>query len=479
MSREGSPDWLRTFQVPKTESVLSLSSDSEFSLNGLNSGEDNSDGRELSPHKSSGFDEDDDDDDNDNDNEVIGKFLGKSVAAFPSDKRLKGKSPKREEKVEEDIPQKKKKSDGSKKREGKTRTVVEKPSKTHEPNDSVLALSSDSDPENSPPREDGIHDGESSDLKTSQLQSIGNSEDAALMGSSEESPSKQATKGKSLKKSPKGKGQSPKKEKKKIDSKEKEGNSEDAALMGSSEESPSKQATKGKSLKKSPKGKGQSPKKEKKKIDSKEKEGICGDVEVAEKEASDKQIEPRVSTTTLPLVLSEKVHRTKALVECEKDSIDLSGDMGAVGRVVVSDSRSGHSEMCLDLKGTIYKTTIVPSRTFCVVSFGPSEAKIEAIMNDFIQLKPETYEAETMVEGTLEGFLFDSEDEADKVPKATPHQTDKNEDTEEQTNGTTKGKADKASRVVKKRDKPAGGKPQPPKKARKKTQLSKKPKNKK
>lgn len=41
----------------------------------------------------------------------------------------------------------------------------------------------------------------------------------------------------------------------------------------------------------------------------------------------------------------------QALVECEKDSIDLSGDMGAVGRVVVSDSRSGHSEMCLDLKG--------------------------------------------------------------------------------------------------------------------------------
>lgn len=43
----------------------------------------------------------------------------------------------------------------------------------------------------------------------------------------------------------------------------------------------------------------------------------------------------------------------QALVECEKDSIDLSGDMGAVGRVVVSDSRSGHSEMCLDLKGTL------------------------------------------------------------------------------------------------------------------------------
>nr|XP_011470157.1 PREDICTED: DNA-binding protein BIN4 [Fragaria vesca subsp. vesca]XP_011470158.1 PREDICTED: DNA-binding protein BIN4 [Fragaria vesca subsp. vesca]XP_011470160.1 PREDICTED: DNA-binding protein BIN4 [Fragaria vesca subsp. vesca]XP_011470161.1 PREDICTED: DNA-binding protein BIN4 [Fragaria vesca subsp. vesca] len=413
MSREGSPDWLRAFEVPTTESVLSLSSDSRSSLNG----EDNSDGREPTPRKSSESDDDD--------NEVIGKFLGKRVGS-PSDKKLKGKSPKKGETIEEHVPQTKKKSDGFKKIEGKTKAVVEKPSKPNELNDSVLALSSDSDPENSPPRED---DGESSDLKMSQLQS--------------------------------------------------RGNTEDAAVMDISEESPSKQASKGKSLKKSPKGKGQSPKKEKNKTDSKEKEGISGDVEVAEKEASDKQIEPHVSSSTLPLVLSEKVHRTKALVECEKDSIDLSGDMGAVGRVIVSESRSGHSEMCLDLKGTVYKTTIVPSRTFCVVSFGPSEAKIEAIMNDFIQLKPETYEAETMVEGTLEGFLFDSEDEADKVPKTMPHQTDKDEDTEEQTNGKTKGKADKASKVVKKRDKPSGGKPQPPKKARKKTQVSKKPKNKK
>ena len=83
-----------------------------------------------------------------------------------------------------------------------------------------MALSSDSDPENSPPRED---DGEFSDLKMYQLQSRGNTEDAAVMDISEESPSKQASKGKSLKKSPKGKGQSPKKEKNKIDSKEKEG----------------------------------------------------------------------------------------------------------------------------------------------------------------------------------------------------------------------------------------------------------------
>lgn len=41
----------------------------------------------------------------------------------------------------------------------------------------------------------------------------------------------------------------------------------------------------------------------------------------------------------------------QALVECEGDSIDLSGDMGSVGRIVISDSSSGNREMFLDLKG--------------------------------------------------------------------------------------------------------------------------------
>lgn len=39
-------------------------------------------------------------------------------------------------------------------------------------------------------------------------------------------------------------------------------------------------------------------------------------------------------------------------MECEGDSIDLSGDMGAVGRVVISDAPSGYQDMYLDLKGT-------------------------------------------------------------------------------------------------------------------------------
>lgn len=193
-----------------------------------------------------------------------------------------------------------------------------------------------------------------------------------------------------------------------------------------------------------------------------------GDVEIIEKDALDDCNERPVSSSRLPLVLSEKVQRLKALVECEGNSIDLSGDMGAVGRIVVSDSSFAKNELCLDLKGTIYRAAVVPSRTFCVVSFGQSEAKIESIMNDFIQLKAlsNVDEAETMVEGTLDGFLFDSEDEGEKISKVP---TDQNE-LAEALNKKSKNKDEKSS--GRKRVK-TGGKVQAPKKARKKVQGSK------
>ncbi|CAL0327534.1 unnamed protein product [Lupinus luteus] len=205
-----------------------------------------------------------------------------------------------------------------------------------------------------------------------------------------------------------------------------------------------------------------------------------GDVEFEEEETNEKLADPNVSSSRLPLMLSEKVHRTKALIECEGDSIDLSGDMGAVGRIVVSDSPSGDKEMYIDLKGTIYKTSIVPCRTFCIVSFGQSEAKIEAVMNDFIQLKPQSnvYEAETMVEGTWDGLSFDSDEEGGKMQKST-HQTDQNEDAEEQPNAKSKGKANKTSGAEKKRGRStAAARPQS-KTVKKKNVASKRAKTKK
>uniref|UniRef100_A0A803MJR7 DNA-binding protein BIN4 n=1 Tax=Chenopodium quinoa TaxID=63459 RepID=A0A803MJR7_CHEQI len=200
-------------------------------------------------------------------------------------------------------------------------------------------------------------------------------------------------------------------------------------------------------------------------------EGEVGNMDIAEENKLEKQTEAAVSSSTLPLILPDKVHRSKAVVECEGESIDLSGDMGAVGRVIISETPSKESEMFLDLKGTIYKTVLVPSRTFCVVSIGQSEAKIEAIMNDFIQLKPQSnvYDAETMVEGTLEGFNFDSDDETDKMTKDV--KGDQNEG-EEKPNKKTKGKAEKKPAATKKKGKDVGGKqpkkrkPQAPKKGK-------------
>jgi len=161
------------------------------------------------------------------------------------------------------------------------------------------------------------------------------------------------------------------------------------------------------------------------------------------------------------------------LIECDGDSIDLSGDIGAVGRIVVSNGPTAKQDLLLDLKGTIYKTTIVPSRTFCVVSVGQSEAKIEAIMNDFIQLEPQSnlFEAETMVEGTLDGFTFDSDEEGDKLyePQANQNDLNNNED-EGQPKAKTKRKAEKTTGKAPKKAKVAG---KGPKKGTRKTQPAK------
>ena len=45
----------------------------------------------------------------------------------------------------------------------------------------------------------------------------------------------------------------------------------------------------------------------------------------------------------------------QALVECDGDSIDLSGDVGAVGRIVISNGPAENHGMLLDLKGSICK----------------------------------------------------------------------------------------------------------------------------
>ncbi|XP_027338537.1 DNA-binding protein BIN4 [Abrus precatorius] len=413
-SRDSSPDWLRSFQVP-THSPLTLSSDSGSLRDGGSWNEDNTDDEGSSPKSSR-----------------LSKDTKSKATKSSSRKTLEATSTK----IEDEMPSRRKKVDKQKAKEGnKGEKKIENESNTDkriqhkESIHSIWTLSSDSESchDQSPKEEDHIDHAETSQHQRSQF--LGREHgDALVIGNDRKSPSKKASKKKSSQEQIDVESHTPAKEKK---------------------------------IKGSAKGKDSG-----------------GDVEVEEEGACEKLAEPNVSSSRLPLMLSEKVHRTKALIECQGDSIDLSGDVGAVGRIIVSDCPSGDQEMYLDLKGTIYKTSIVPCRTFCVVSFGQSEAKIEAIMNDFIQLKPQSnvYEAETMVEGTLDGFFFDSDEEAGKMQKST-HQTDQNEHGEEQTNGKLKGK-DKTSGAEKKRGRSTGGKPQA-KIVKKKTPGSKRAKTKK
>ncbi|XAR52133.1 hypothetical protein NMG60_11020047 [Bertholletia excelsa] len=369
------------------------------------------------------------------------------------------------------------------------------------PNQSVLTLSSGSEsPQNdSPSRVEEMNENRPSDKDISEFSEEGSSQDASVGISADRSSLKKTSKAKSpikrtkagstpVKKKNTSKGNKDDGKASKLEKSEMHTEPSDSKnlvwTLSSDSESPANsdlvEASKKKSLKKGLKTEDQALAKARRVTSDINKKETDGDMEVIEEEIAEKHLEPRVSSSQLPLMLSEKVSRTKALVECEGESIDLSGDVGSVGRVVISDNPSGSQEMLLDLKGTIYKTSIVPSKTFCIVSFGQSEAKVEAIMNDFIQLKPQSnvYEAETMVEGTLEGFSFDSEDEADKGPKANGNQTDRIEGTnDDKPNVKQKPKADKTVAPARKRNKAAGGKP--PKKAKKKTQAPKKTRTKK
>eukprot|EP00271_Cylindrocystis_brebissonii_P017499 TRINITY_DN4575_c0_g1_i1.p1 TRINITY_DN4575_c0_g1~~TRINITY_DN4575_c0_g1_i1.p1 ORF type:complete len:649 (+),score=235.30 TRINITY_DN4575_c0_g1_i1:214-2160(+) len=128
---------------------------------------------------------------------------------------------------------------------------------------------------------------------------------------------------------------------------------------------------------------------------------------------------------SLPLVLAEKIIRSKVLVECaEDDQLDLSGDAGAVGRVLVrpaKDKGQGGEQLFFDLKGSVYRAIILPTTTFLVVNVGQSEAKVEAIMNDFVQLEEDKSlqgSMETVVEGTLDGLALGSDDEREAATAA-------------------------------------------------------------
>lgn len=124
--------------------------------------------------------------------------------------------------------------------------------------------------------------------------------------------------------------------------------------------------------------------------------------------------------TRLPIVLPEKISRNKVLVECsgqDGSATDLSGDHGAVGRIVVTGEK-GKEDVALDLKGTIYSLSIAPCCTMCVLGLTGSELKVEAMVNDFVQLREQTNLFDGEVgQGNYQGLFEGEDDEEDQIKR--------------------------------------------------------------
>lgn len=103
-----------------------------------------------------------------------------------------------------------------------------------------------------------------------------------------------------------------------------------------------------------------------------------------------------VDANSVTVRLPDKMPVQKMLMELESHdtlagTTDLSGDSGAIGRMLLRKTREGDTtieRMELDLKGCIYSVTPVEyPGTIMVLNFTGSEAKVESISDTFIQLR--------------------------------------------------------------------------------------------
>jgi hypothetical protein len=122
---------------------------------------------------------------------------------------------------------------------------------------------------------------------------------------------------------------------------------------------------------------------------------------------------PTKLASSLPLTVARRsaaaASRT-VLVQVEDAKFDLSGDVGAIGRLTTLPNEG----LVLDLKGMQYAGTIVPSCSLAVVGFSGGEARIESIVNDFVQLEPLSNVLESLggclTSGAVDPALLEFED---------------------------------------------------------------------
>jgi hypothetical protein len=146
--------------------------------------------------------------------------------------------------------------------------------------------------------------------------------------------------------------------------------------------------------------------------------------------------------SSLPLTTAPKIDQNLVLVQAQADAFDLSGDVGAVGRVKVD-----HTGVYLDVKGVLYSCGIHEINTVCVVSVGDDDARITAVLDEALTLHQDQTifnAGEHLVSGIL--------DEEDLVDGASGNASGST--ALRPTSGPRKLGNPKASRVSKTRPKP-------------------------
>lgn len=120
----------------------------------------------------------------------------------------------------------------------------------------------------------------------------------------------------------------------------------------------------------------------------------------------------------IPLLIPDRLPPGKLIVELEDAGeggrADLAGDAGVVGRLLAGAGAapSGAPALTLDLKGVLYRATLVPTAcTLAVVAVTGESAKIETVARSFARL-----EADAAADADDDGRgLFDDDDEPYEV----------------------------------------------------------------
>ena len=157
--------------------------------------------------------------------------------------------------------------------------------------------------------------------------------------------------------------------------------------------------------------------------------------------------------SSLPLILPKqpKRNRSTMLVQIEDNNLELSGDIGAIGRLTTLPNEG----IILDLKGHQYGGNIIPCGSFMVVGFQPKEARVETIISDFVQVEHLANMIDnlsgSLTSGTIDPVLLQFQDVDGDETAALAKKYSNNDDENEEEETTTVGKKKQGSSGKRKR----------------------------